>query len=359
MSRSVSAEKLDPNLAVPDADAKLLFYDIRQLGLEGRGWEETQSPFDRLPAKAEKIVPPAVWDLSHHSAGIFVRFVTDSTSISARWKLRFPSLQMHHMPSTGMSSLDLYVRGTDQWRWAGIGIAKEYPAASAAILSGIKPGRRQFMLYLPLYNGVESVEIGIDKGAYLRKAPPQPDARPIVFYGTSIVQGGCASRPGMAHPAILGRWLARPAINLGFSGNGKMEVELAELLGEIDASAYVLDCLPNMNAELLKERFKPFMMKLRSLKPRTPIVLVENVTYQNAHLCADKMKRVVQSNKMLRREFKSLPASVAKKIRLVAGDTLYGNDWEATMDGAHASDLGFLRIAEALAPVLRPLLRAR
>src|SRR5262249_21643225 len=138
----------------------------------------------------------------------------------------------------------------------------------------------------PLYNGISSVELGLPKGAKLEKAPPRPAHRskPVVFYGTSIVQGGCASRPGMVHTAILGRRLECPVVNLGFSGSGKMEPELANLLAEIDAAVYVLDCLPNMNLEMVGKRVEPFVKILRKARPETPIVFVEERHPANAEL---------------------------------------------------------------------------
>src|SRR5258705_7674130 len=139
--------------------------------------------------------------------------------------------------------------------------------------SGRPPAQGESLLHLPLYNGVSSVEIGLPKTATLARTTDRPKdrARPILFYGTSITQGGCASRPGMVHTAILGRRHDRPIINLGFSGNGKMEPELADLLAELDPAVYVLDCLPNMTAEEVEQRVEPFVRTLRKAHPTTPI----------------------------------------------------------------------------------------
>src|ERR1017187_7975974 len=144
----------------------------------------------------------------------------------------------------------------------------------------MKATRREYLLYLPLYNGVEEVKIGVPPEAKFESALPRPAGlKPIVFYGTSIVQGGCASRPGMAYPAILGRRLDRPQINLGFSGNAWSEPEVAQLLAELDPAAYVLDPLPNMKEEWVVPRLARFVEILRGAHPKTPIVLVENVPY--------------------------------------------------------------------------------
>jgi hypothetical protein len=348
-------QKLDPNFAVKDAAADLLWYDARRLTIEGKGWNDTEVFYDRLPARAQGKVPDPVWQLSRHSAGICIRFASESPTIAARWKLRFEPLAMPHMPATGVSGVDLYVEHRGKWRWVAIGIPTA-AMSSATLLSGLKRRTRQYMLYLPLYNGVESLEIGVASDASLAPLAPRSDRRPIIFYGTSVVQGGCASRSGMVHTAILGRWLDRPVINLGFSGNGKMELALADLLGEIDAAAYVLDCLPNMTGDLVRERAVDFVRRLRGVRPATPLVWVEHLTYQQAHLVKVNAAKTDTCNAAGREACAKLVAEGVQGLHLVQGRKLYGSDWEATVDGAHATDLGFLRIAKAEWPVLRQVL---
>ncbi|MEX2173867.1 MAG: SGNH/GDSL hydrolase family protein, partial [Pirellulaceae bacterium] len=259
------AEPLDPKRGKEEAG--VVWYDIRELGIEGQAWDDVQAPFDRLPAKAEGKVRDAVWNLSRDSAGLCVRFTTDSPEVHCRWTLTKANLAMPHMPATGVSGVDLYVHTDRGWRWVACG----RPAAqtnSAPLVGGLDATSRDWLLYLPLYNGASSVEVGIAKSA---KIAPLPRAaghdKPIVFYGTSITHGACASRPGMVHTAILGRRLDRPVVNLGFSGNGKMEPAVNELLAEIDAAMYVIDCLPNMNAAEVAERTEPVVALLRKARP--------------------------------------------------------------------------------------------
>ncbi len=351
-------EWLDAAAAEEGADGKVLWYDVLDLGLEGRGWTDTKTPFDRLPAAAEGKVPAPVWALSLNSAGLCVRFVTDATAIDARWALRSATLAMNHMPATGVSGLDLYVRVPGQgWRWLAVG-RPQAQENTATLVSGLPPGQREYLLYLPLYNGVTSVKLGIAKGARLGKAPPRPPerSRPILFYGTSITQGGCASRPGMVHTAILGRRLDVPVINLGFSGNGRMELVMAEFIAQVDAAVYVLDCLPNMNAAELTERVEPFVRVLRQARPETPILMVEDRTYANAFLLPAQRARNDTSRAAHRAAFERLTAAGVSGLHYLAGETLLGDDGEATVDGSHPTDLGFVRQAEALEPVLRSLL---
>lgn len=335
----------------------LAWHDVRTLTVEGRGWpeQELKAPFDRLPAKAEGKVRAAVWGLSHDSAGICVRFASDSPAIHCRWTVLKSNLALPHMPATGVSGVDLYVSTDRGWHWLATGRATQ-PANTAALVSGLPKQRREYLLYLPLYNGVSSVEVGVAQGAALSPLPrDERRSKPIVFWGTSITQGGCASRPGMVHTAILGRKLNVPVINLGFSGNGKMEREVASLLAEIDAAAYVIDCLPNCTAEEVAERTAPLVEILRRARPATPIVLVEDRTYANAFLLPSQQNRNATSRAALKAAYEKLAAAGDKNLHYIPGDTLLGSDGEDTVDGSHPTDLGFLRQAEAMEKVLGPL----
>jgi hypothetical protein len=352
---------VDPAKAKPDGKAGLLWYDIRAVGVEGQGWTDTKAPFDRLPAKAEKAVRPPVWGLSRDSTGLCVRFVTDATTIHARWTLTKKNLAMPHMPATGVSGLDLYAK-TDAGKWLWVGVGRPTaPTNSATLVSGLPAGPREFLLYLPLYNGVSAVEIGLPKASKLMKADDRPAGhrKPVVFYGTSITQGGCASRPGMVHTAILGRRFEVPVINLGFSGNGRLDPELAPLLGEIEAAVYVLDCLPNLDAKLVAERTGPFVTALRKVRPETPILLVEDRYYTNSPLLAGQRRHNDENHAALKKAYGELTAAGVENLHYLPGDNLLGDDGEGAVDGSHPTDLGFMRQADAFAGALAPLLKTR
>jgi hypothetical protein len=244
------------------------------------------------------------------------------------------------------------------WQWLAVGQPRQAPTNTVQLASGLPAGEHEFLLYLPLYNGVSAVEVGIAKEARLAKAPQRPAGRrkPLVFYGTSITQGGCASRPGMVHTAILGRRLDCPVINLGFSGNGKMDPEIASLLGEIDAAAYVLDCLPNLSAKEVEERTEPFVRALRKARPQTPIVLVEDRSYANAAVLAGPRQRNADARAALEKAYKKLYWEGIVSLHYLPGDKLLGDDGEATVDGSHPTDLGFMRQADAMRPILQYVL---
>jgi lysophospholipase L1-like esterase len=342
-----------------DATPALRWTDVRQMRVEGQGWTETAAPFDRFPARAESSVRKAVWDLSRHSAGIAVRFVTNASTIHARWTLRNERLAMPHMPATGVSGLDLYVRLPRGWHWVANGRPLKTDNEQA-LLRDWPGGEREYLLYLPLYNGVTSVEIGVPEGASLAPAPGRPaGVRPIVFYGSSILQGGCASRPGMAYPAILGRMIDWPVINLGFSGNAKSEPEIATLLAELDPAVFVYDSLPNLSAEEARERVEPFLRSLRKARPQTSILLVENAIYTDVQFSEPRRTLIASKNQTLRQTFDKLRKEGDRLLFYIDGRKLFGDDGEATVDGTHPNDIGFLRMAEAIEPTLRRALTRR
>jgi lysophospholipase L1-like esterase len=361
---TVGAAAVAPALAegpalTPKVEADVAWYNVQEWGVEGKGWQDTAGYFDRLPARAEGTVRAPVWSLSRHSAGMLARFETDSGSMHARYSLLSPNLAMPHMPATGVSGLDLYARderGRDRW------LAVARPTAQkmeVRLVERVDPapgsGMRRYTLYLPLYNGVEALEIGIDAKARFKPAPPRRE-KPVLFYGTSIMHGACASRPGMAIPAILGRRLGQPVINLGFSGNGQMEPEVGALLAELDPSAYVIDCLPNMAGPLVAERTEPLVRQLRAAHPETPILLVEDRTYTYAPFLKSARERHAGSRGALRKAYENLKAAGVKELRYLEGDLLLGEDGEGATDGSHPNDLGMMRYADAYEKALLPIL---
>lgn len=339
------------------------FVDARDFGVEGQGWPAADfaAPFDRLPAKAQEKVRPDVWNLSRHSAGLCVRFVADTPAIHARWTLTSDSLAMPHMPATGVSGLDLYARDdAGHWRWVACATPnKAGVEQGGVVVDGLAPGKREWLLYLPLYNGVASLEIGVPAGATLERAPAALRGRdkPIVFYGTSITHGACASRPGTCHTAILHRRYGRPVVNLGFSGNGRMEPEVGELLAEIDAAAFVIDCCPNIDGPTTAARTRPLVELLRKAHSDTPIVLVEDRRYTDGWLRPGKKARNDANHAALKAAYDELVAAGVPGLHYLGGDDLLGADGEGTVDSSHPTDSGFVDHAKAFAKVLDPFFR--
>jgi hypothetical protein len=355
----VQAEKTSAPRTAQHTNAAVLWFNATQLNVEGRGWTNTKSFYDRLPAKAEGVVRQPVWDLSRHSAGECVRFVTDATTIQARWSLANSWLYLQNMTAIGVSGLDLYVKMKNgSWHWLGVG----QPSAqtnTVKLVTNLLPGQREYLLYLPLHNAVTSLELGIATTNTLAPAGAwgAGERKPIVFYGTSINHGISASRSGMVHTAMLGRRFHWPVINLGFSGNGKMEPEMADLLAELDPAIYVIDCLPNMVAAEIKERTEPLVRKLRAAHPQTPIVLVEDRTLQDSFLIQGRMEWYhLKDRAELKAAFDRLQKDGVTNLHYIPGEHLLGDDGEGTTDGSHPNDLGFHRQAEVFAQTLGPLL---
>jgi hypothetical protein len=345
---------LDPEMAAkPTAADGLLWYDVTAWGVEGRilGDDPRQRWFDRLPASAEGLVSGNVWNLSRDSAGMMVRFMTDSDSIHVDYKLRKDNLAMPHMPATGVSGVDLYARDEDgRWKWVQV-TRPTTQAVKTEIIRGLAPGYREYAAYLPLYNGVESMSIGVAPESRFEGLAPRE--KPIVFYGTSITHGACASRPGMVHTAILGRRLDVPVVNLGFSGNGRMDTEVGEYLIRIDAAAYVIDCLPNMGPDDVAQKCVPLVKQIRAAKPDTPIVLVEDRRFTNDWITPDKRHFHDLNHAALRAAFETLVGQSVPGLFYIPGDSLYGDDTEGATDASHASDLGFMRQADSFEPFIR------
>jgi hypothetical protein len=275
-----------------------------------------------------------------------VRFETNSGSIGAVWQT--DNVQgMPHMARTGSNGLDLYRRKGRGWVYAGTG-RPQTTRTLAMLDTNSSRTMEEYLLYLPLYARTEELKIGVGQDAELRAANPRAAGDlPIVFYGTSITQGGCASRAGMCHVAILGRWLEKESINLGFSGSGRGELIMGNLVGDIPASIYVLEPLPNMTLEVMAENYRPFVRALRAKQPAAPIVLVEHLLFRGDE----------RQNAELKRIYRELIEGGDTNVHLLPAETQLAGPEDGTVDGVHPTDLGYLRMAQAYEPVLRRLLQ--
>ena len=340
------------------AHRDLVWTDVVDWPIEGRAFADRKAPYDRLPARAEGVVRKEVWDLSRHSAGMVVRFQTDSQELHVRYRLTSDRLAMAHMPATGVSGCDLYGHDGTRWRWLEVTRPGKQDVTAELWKTADKPAAPQpYLLYLPLYNGVEKLELGVAAGATITPLPARPAAhKPIVCYGTSILHGACASRPGMAWPALVGRALDREVVNLGFSGNGRMEREVGQFVAELDASVFVIDCLPNMNAAQVAERTGPLVRQLREKHAATPILLVEDRTFGNAWANGKRRSEHEARRSALRDAVTALGKDGVAGLHLLGGADLLGDDDEGTTDGSHPNDLGMFRQAEHVVAALRPLL---
>ena len=333
--------------------------------IEGQAWpKEVKSPYDRLPARAEQTVRKDVWDLSRHSAGLYIKFRSNADEIRVRYGVTSKgNFGMPHMPATGVSGLDLYaVNHGGEWVWApGLYHFSDtitYRYANIEVDRQFKGKDGEFRLFLPLYNAVSWMEIGVPAGKTFTPMPLS-DEKPVVIYGTSIAQGGCASRPGMAWTAILERQLNCPLINLGFSGNGRLEKPLIDLMTEIDARIYVLDCLPNLVGtpdKGLENKIWESVKGLQAKRPSTPVLLVEHSLGAGSGIInAKRVEDCERSSKVLRQVFADLKKEGIKNIYLLSNAAL-GMDINSTVDGSHPTDLGMKQHADAYTKIIRQIL---
>lgn len=264
---------------------------------------------------------------------------------------------MPHMPSTGVSGVDLYAKNGDgEWLWCGgkysFRDTVKYDFQNLQPNDQYHQSGREYRLYLPLYNRVKWLEIGVPEDAIFEALPIRRE-KPIVVYGTSIAQGGCASRPGMAWTSILERRLDRPMINLAFSGNGRMEKELIELMTQIDAKLYILDCLPNLGPDSkLKELIVSSVKRLKEKKPLTPVLLVDHAGYGNSKTVKENAGIPSELNEINRQAYAQLKEEGISQIYLLSKDEI-GLDFECFVDGVHPSDLGMQIYAAAYEKCIR------
>ena len=342
----------------PDGEGDWLWIDGLDLPIEGRAYtspDEAETPYDRLPMARKGVIPEAVWYLQKHTAGMCFRFRTDSPRIRIYWKPRFENLSMWHMPSTGMSGVDVYQYDAEtDWRY----VKPPWPAppkfeGAAYTWEDVAPNAPT-MVYLPLYNGISDFRLGIVPGAHVHPLPPRASGivKPVVFYGTSTTQGGCVSRPSLCLTSVAGRMLDAPVVNLGFSGSGRMEREMIDVIADAEASVYVLDTVGNVNQDDIRDRYEDFVRGLRARRPGVPIVLTANGWIFNVR----------------HRESAALIRGIWQKLRAEDPDewaNLYFTgdfdgplaiDADGTVEGNHLNDIGSVRAGRVFGETIRQAL---
>jgi hypothetical protein len=331
--------------------------------IEGRGWQQNElaAPYDRLPQKMEQLVRPPVWGLSHNTAGEYINFKTNATTIVIRYKVA-GNQAMPHMPATGVSGVDLYAKDQNgKWQWARggyrFGDTIEYRFNNLPLFA-VKAMCR---LYLPLYNTVTWMNIGVPSDAEFAVLPASKE-KPVVLYGTSIMQGACASRPGLAWPNILGRKLNKPIINLGFSGNGQLEDALISLMNETDAQLFVLDCMPNLSnrtkfsKEEVRQRIMTAVKSLRSKHAAMPILLTEHSGgLKDADMDSSLTNEFKSTSMILSTTFHEMVQAGIPHIYLLTDEAI-GLGPESTVDGIHPNDIGMMQYAIAYEKIIRKIL---
>lgn len=322
---------------------------------------QVKSNFSRLPDNLKDEVRPVVWTLGNNTAGEYIEFTSNAPKIKVRYAV-VQAFSMPHMPSTGVSGVDLYAHnGKGDWDWC----PPKYSFKDTVTYTFDNIANKRgpiFRLYLPLYNSIKWLEVGVDQAFDLNFIPVS-NQKPIVIYGTSITQGGCASRPGLAWTSIFARNINQPVINLGFSGNGRLEEPIIKLMSEIDAKLFVLDCIPNLGdrklypEEEMRKRITDAVTHLQAKHKDVPILLAAH-SGGSTDKVLDTAKNIEfrTSSAILTKIFGELKAKGIKNIYLLSTAEI-GMGINSTVDGAHPNDIGMMENAIAFEKAYRKIFK--
>lgn len=352
-------QKIDKNFAALTVqEGGVEWFDPLEKPFETNGVFFDGKQYLRMSESAAQKVSPDVYGLNHSTAGGRVRFSTNSPYIAL--KCVEPSgMFMQHMPFFGTHGFSVYIGGVyegcvcfprtltvledKQLVFSGVCYAKH---------RAHKPGdMRDVCVHFPLYNGVFRVLVGVKKGSQLSAPKPFAVQDPVVFYGSSITQGGCASHAGNEYTAAACRDLNVDHINLGFSGNAKGEIAMAKYIAGLKMSAFVFDYDYNApSVEELKKTHKPFYREIRAAHPDLPVLFmtIPNFDYDPSA----PLRRQVVLETFLDAK------SRGENVWFIDGETFYGaeNRDACAVDTCHPNDLGFYQMARAVKPVLKEML---
>ncbi|MBQ8372521.1 MAG: SGNH/GDSL hydrolase family protein [Clostridia bacterium] len=340
--------EIDKNFAPESAkDADLVFLSVEKEPFSLYGVFREGENLVRMPDSVAKEVSSAVHLLSKHTAGGRVRFSTDSRTIAVS-AVHGPTGRMDHMAYTGSHGLDLYVETDGEEVYFGTFRPDAKGGYGCSVLRFADSRMRNITVNLPLYSELSELYIGLERGAELSSGRPYSVADPVVYYGTSVTQGGCASRPGMSYEAILSRRLDVDHVNLGFSGSGRGERRIAEYIATLRMSALIIDYDYNSpSAEELAATHPVFLEVVRSAQPTLPVIVISRPRLIRN---ADELRR----RDIIRSVVDDAVAAGDKNIYFIDGGEMMksiGN--EGTVDGTHPTDLGFYAMAGYIEPTLR------
>lgn len=359
-------------IAADEPEKPWTYIDAQNLRIINHAFAgETERTYARLPRYVKDSIPEGreLWDRQQCSSGIGVRFATNSTRIGCKYTLYWDT-HMIHMADTGLKGTDLYIlEGDSVWRHVNTNrpyVKKDENGnktklVESTYVSNLDGKMHEYVIYFPLYDGIEDFSVKVDSGAVITKGSPEVinANRRIVAYGTSILQGGCASRTGMAATNIIGRELNCEVVNLGFSGEGKQDTYVARAMATIpDVDVFLLDPVPNCTEMMCDTLTYNFVKTLRALRPDVPIVMLEGPIYPYARYDSFFGKYLPKKNNAFRRNYERLKAENPNNLYYVTSEGLDGPEDDGTVDGIHLTDLGFLHYANKMIPILRPLLDA-
>ena len=314
----------------------------------------TTNIYHRLDTADYPALPSAVKKLLTNSAGLAVTFKTNSTLISARWQVSSKK-QLGNMSAIANKGLDLYIKKDGRWQYAGAGNPSGVEN-NVVLVKNMDNTLKECLLYMPLYDETSSLQIGVEHNAFI-KPGEDPFKKRILIYGSSIVQGASASRPGLAYPARLSRETGLNFLNLGLSGSAKMEKAAADMVASIPADVYILDCVPNSSPEQVTERTEYLVSKIRQQHPKAPVIIVQSIIREQGNFDETVKQRVEDQNANMEKQFYLLRQKGIEGLYLISSQNMLGQDHEGTIDGVHPNDLGFDRMIQILKPEILKILR--
>ena len=348
--------KYDPNFRPAVIEGReILYRDImlEPFVFEGLAWDKKR--FFRLPPDMTSAeVNEGALEHARHTAGCAVRFKSDSGFVALRAKLS-DFCDMNHMPRCGSAGFDLYGRN-EAGEMIFLNAFQPNPREAdfeRIVFPRIAGKMTEYLLNFPLYGSVGQVEIGLEPGSLVEAPVPHKIGKPILFYGSSITQGGCASRPGNAYTNVLCRKLDAEGINLGFSGCGKGEIAVANAIAELDLSCFVLDYDHDApDPEHLERTHEPFFKAIRARRPDLPVLMMSRCDFYDNDDC--RIRRDI-----VRRTYENALAAGDRHVAYIDGELLWGKeDRDAcSVDGCHPNDFGFYRMVQVIYPVLKKLLQ--
>lgn len=332
----------------------LVFTDAAALKLMGQAFP--LKSYHRIDTGLHRNFSAGIKNLLTHSAGLTISFKTNSPRIAAKWCVGSDKPSGNNMAAIASKGLDLYIKKEGKWQFAGVGRPKGV-CNEFELVKDMEPGEKECLLYLPLYDAIKSLSIGVEEGYNLSSGSDPFAARRVVIYGSSITQGASASRPGMAYPARLSRAMGIQFINLGLSGSGKMEKEVADMVASIDAEAFIMDCFANPSPEQIAARTAYMVKAIRAKHPQAPIIMIQSVVRERGNFDLVSRAYVKSQNDNALKVYQSLLKEGVSNLHLIPGDQLLGGDHEGTTDGTHPNDIGFDRMLQVIQPALIPILK--
>ena len=349
--------KIDKNLAVKttlDRD-DIAYYDVKKAPFDLYGlYLDELDVFKRMPESVAESVSPGVKNLNFNTAGGRVRFSTDSEFIAIKCVL--PMVRnFSHMPRTGSSGFDLYEVEDGTCTYVKTFVPPKDMTDGYESLVNLKGKKmRSFEINFPLYNRVDELYVGVKEGSVIESGAKYKYDKPVLYYGSSITQGGCASKPSNSYQGIISHDLDCDHINLGFSGSAKGEKEIVDYLASLDVSVFVCDYDYNApNAEHLQATHLPLYKAYREKNPDTPLILISGVNVSFGGMDKIKRRQIVLDTYHYALEHGDERVSFIDGHAMFAGR--YGNVY--TVDGAHPNDAGFLRMADIIGRDVELMLR--